>query len=378
MSTVDKPLPIKQPRSTAPGPHPAASTPAESPSPGDDPAASTEPQPGPAGAPRSLWRQPMVGIGFLISILAIVTFTLVFDLQQVLNSLLAVSWPHVLAAALVFGAAFMLRSLRWQLLLRPLARLPFTKVRDVLVIGYMVNLLLPARMGEVARALALWRVTGASRRGALTTIGLARLFDGCLMMCLLLLMGMLFELPAWASRLTHVFILFMGGVLTVALWLAFHERSFFYLMDRAIFFLPERWRQRVVGFFHRFAAGTHALRSPTLLGGCLTITPAVWSLEFVVYFTMMRGFGITLPPWAALLAMVVTNIGIAAPSAPGALGVFEAACSTAVIALGLNRDLALSYAIGVHLMMFVCLIAAGQFFMWRLGLRMSEITRQDS
>jgi len=85
-----------------------------------------------------------------------------------------------------------------------------------------------------------------------------------------------------------------------------------------------------------------------------------------------------LPPWAALLAVVVTNIGIAAPSAPGAVGVFEAACSSAVIALGLDKDLALSYAIGVHLMMFVCLVATGQFYMWRLGLRFSQITRQPS
>ena len=320
----------------------------------------------------------MVWLGFIISALAIVTFVMVFDLQQVLHSLMAVSWLHVLAAALVFGAAFILRSLRWKLLLTPLAPLPFAKVRDVLVIGYMVNLLLPARMGEVARALALWQVTGISRRGALTTIGLARMMDGCLLMGLLLVMGMVFDLPAWASRLTLLFILFMGGVLLVALWMAFHEHSFFFMMDRSVFFLPERLRRRVVSFFHRFAAGTHALRSPGLLAGCLTITPAIWALEFVVYFTMMRGFGITLPPWAALLAVVVTNIGIAAPSGPGAVGVFEAACSGAVIALGLDRDLALSYAIGVHLMMFVCLIAAGQFFMWRLGLRMSEITRQDS
>ena len=335
-----------------------------------------ETEPAASGPARSTWRQPTVWIGFFISALAIITFAFVFDLQQVLRSLMSVSWPHVVLAALVFGAAFMLRSLRWKLLLTPLARLPFSKVRDVLVIGYMVNLLLPARMGEVARALALWRVTGVSRRGGLTTIGLARMLDGCLLMGLLLVMGMMFELPAWASRLTHFFVFFMGSVLFVALWLAFHERSFFFLMDRALFFVPERPRRVVVDFCHRFASGTHALRSPALLAGCLTITPAIWSLEFVVYFTMMRGFGITLPPRAALLAMVVTNIGIAAPSAPGAVGVFEAACSGAVMALGLDRDLALSYAIGVHLMFFVCLVGSGQFFMWRLGLRLSELTRQ--
>ncbi len=327
---------------------------------------------------RSLWRKPMVWVGFAVSALVLITFYNFFNPQQILRSFTEVSWPHVLAAALTFGAAFMLRSLRWKLLLTPLASLPFTKVRDVLVIGYMVNLLLPARIGEVARALALWKVTGTSRRGALTTIGMARLLDGCLLMCLLLLMGLAVDLPQWAARLTHVFILFMGSVLVLAVWLAFHERSLFWMMDRFLFFVPERHRLRIVNFFRRFAEGTHALRSRTLLAGCLTITPLIWSLEFIVYFTMMRGFGISLPPWTALLAMVVTNIGIAAPSAPAALGVFEAACSGAIIALGVDPDLALSYAIGVHMMMFVCLVGSGQFFMWRLGLRLSEITSQPT
>ena len=238
----------------------------------------------PAGSPppRSPWRQPMVWIGFIISGLAIVTFIVVFDPKQVLRSLMAVSWLHVVGAALVFGAAFMLRSLRWKLLLTPLARLPFSKVRDVLVIGYMVNLLLPARMGEVARALALWQVTGTSRRAGLTTIGLARMLDGCFLMGLLLLMGMLIDLPAWASRMTDLFVIFMVAVLVAVVWMAYHERSFFHVMDRCVFFLPDRWRERVVGFFHRFAAGTHVLHRPGLLAGCLTITPAIWALEWVV------------------------------------------------------------------------------------------------
>jgi len=323
---------------------------------------------------RPWWRQPLVWIGFGLSGLAIATFILVFDMALVGRTLLRVRWPHVLISAAVFMTAFMARSLRWQLLLSPLARLPFGKVRDVLIVGYMANLLLPARLGEVARALALWKVTGTSRRGSLTTIGLARLFDGFFLLGLLAVMGLLFELPSWIRKLTLVLMLFMAAVLLVALMLAFREALFLRLLDRLLFLVPRRAREQVVGFFARFAAGTHALRSLSLVLQCALATMTIWALEFVVYFTMMRGFGITLPPWAALLALVVTNIGIAAPSAPGHLGLFEAACSGAVIALGVEKELALSYAIGVHLMMYVCLVVTGQFLMWRLGLRMSDIT----
>jgi hypothetical protein len=55
------------------------------------------------------------------------------------------------------------------------------------------------------------------------------------------------------------------------------------------------------------------LRSPRLLAPVGICTMLVWSLEYVVYLAMMRGFAIDLPAWSALLALVVTNIGIAAP-----------------------------------------------------------------
>jgi uncharacterized protein (TIRG00374 family) len=324
--------------------------------------------------PRPWWRQPLVWFGFALSALAIGTFIYLFDMQQVMRSLIRVRWTHVAASVVIFLAAFMVRSLRWKLLLTPLGRYPFGKVRDVLIIGYMANLLLPARLGEVARAMALWKVTGASRRGGLTTIGLARLFDGCFLLALLVALGLLFELPPWARSVTSVLVVLMAIVLVLALWLAFHERSLFWLMERLLFFLPGRLRERVVGFFRRFAAGTHALRRPGLVGGCLLATVVIWSLEFCVYLTMMRGFDIALPVWSALLAMAMTNIGIAAPSAPGFVGVFEAACSGAVIALGLDKELGLSYAIGVHIMMYVTLVVTGQILMYRLGLRLSDLT----
>lgn len=333
-----------------------------------EPAAQVAPPP-----PRPWWRQPLVWFGFILSAMAIGTFIYLFDMQQVGRSLVRVRWTHVVASVVIFLGAFMVRSLRWKLLLTPLGRYPFGKVRDVLIIGYMANLLLPARLGEVARAIALWKVTGASRRGGLTTIGLARLFDGCFLLCLLVVLGLLFEVPPWARRVTSVLVVLMSCVLVVALWLAFHERSFFWLMERTLFFLG-RHKARVVGFFSRFAAGTHALRRPGLVGSCLLATVVIWSLEFCVYLTMMRGFDIDLPVWSALLAMAITNIGIAAPSAPGFVGVFEAACSGAVIALGLDKELGLSYAIGVHIMMYVTLVVSGQILMYRLGLRLSDLT----
>lgn len=325
---------------------------------------------------RPFWRQPLVWVGFALSGLAIGTFVSLFDVREVYASLLELKLWIVPLAAVVFMTSYMVRSLRWQILLRPLGTFRFGQVRDVLLTAFMVNNLLPARLGELVRPLALWKVAGASRRASLATVGLERLFDGILLISMLSLMGWLFEVPPWARRLAQVTTAMIGGFTLFALWIAFHHRSLFALLERALFFVPAGARRRAITFLERFVDGTAALKSPALTLGVALTSVAVWSLEVCVYWTMQRAFSLDLPWWSAALAVVVTNFGIAAPSAPGYVGVFEAACSSALIGLGLNKERALSYAIGVHLMLYVCITGTGLFVMWRLGLRLGDVARQ--
>ena len=326
-------------------------------------------------APRPLWRKPMVWVGFGLSSLAIGTFVALFDLGEVSRSLLRADPGWLALASALFLVSYFVRSLRWRLLITPMKRLPFGQVRDVLWTGFMVNCLLPARAGEIARPLALWRVAGTSRRGGLATVGVERIFDGLVLVGLISLLAALFEVPAWARNMGYITTAVLVVALTVVIWLAFHHTSFFSVGERVLFFLPAHWRRRVLGFFERFVDGTRSIRDPKLVVGVLVATLAVWSLEFVVYYSVMRAFDLGLPFWAAGLALTVTNFGIAAPSAPGAVGVFEAACSGAVIALGVDPELALTYAIGLHLLMFFWVVSVGLALMWRLGLSLKDVTR---
>jgi len=325
-------------------------------------------------AQRSWWRKPLVWVGFALSGLALVTFVALFDVLWVWRSLLQLEVGHLLLAVALFLGSYMVRSLRWMLLLRPLGRYPFGQVRDVLLTGFMVNNLLPVRAGELARALVLWRVAGASRRGSLATVGVERLFDGMVLVGLLTLVGWLFDVPPWIGRAGRITTVVLAALGTVTIWLAHAHHSLLWVIERLLFFLPGRARRRVMSFIERFVDGTAILRSPALTGAVLALSLVVWAMELTLYLVMMRGFGIAAPLWVAAITLVATNFGIAVPSAPGHLGVYEAACSGALIAVGVDKERALSYAIGLHLMMFVCITGSGLLLMWRLGLRLRDVT----
>ena len=177
------------------------------------------------------WRKPTVWIGFIISGLAIGLFIYKFDIGKVQRSLLVVRWWSLVLAGTIFFASYMVRGLRWKLLLEPLARLPFGQVRNVLMTGFMLNCLLPARAGEIARPLILWRVAGTSRRAGLATVGVERVFDGLCLVGLLALVGTLFQVPPTVRTSGYVVSALMGLALLVVLWLAFAPASLFRVFD---------------------------------------------------------------------------------------------------------------------------------------------------
>ncbi len=71
-----------------------------------------------------------------------------------------------------------LRTWRWQIILRPVAAIPYPIVARALLVGYGLNTIMPARLGELFRAEFFKKTFGLSRIWGLTSIVIERLFDG--------------------------------------------------------------------------------------------------------------------------------------------------------------------------------------------------------
>jgi uncharacterized protein (TIRG00374 family) len=95
------------------------------------------------------------------------------------GTILAHADPLWLFAALAsYAAALALRAKRWQVILRPVAAVPYAKVARVLLVGYGFNTIMPARLGELFRAEFFKEAYGLPRVPVLTSIVVERLFDG--------------------------------------------------------------------------------------------------------------------------------------------------------------------------------------------------------
>ena len=94
--------------------------------------------------------------------------------------------PLLFAAATFCATAiFALRARRWQTILEPVAsNIPLGPLWRATAVGMMVNNVVPARAGEIARAYALTRETPVPFATALASLAVDRLFDAIVLLLL--------------------------------------------------------------------------------------------------------------------------------------------------------------------------------------------------
>jgi uncharacterized protein (TIRG00374 family) len=269
-----------------------------------------------------------------------------------------------LALALVLVSP-LARAARWRLLYHPDQKgLSYFRLAEVLLIGQMLNIVVPARLGEVARIYFMGQTESQSRARTLGTIAVEKWLDILMLLLLVLLVPIFVSLPPW-FRDSHVNLaIFATAFFGVALTLSYGRGRLLTLVESASRFLPEGWRARIHRATSLALGSLDVLRSPwvglKLQGWSLLI----WTLSTLVNYTVFLASGLSLPFAAALFLVAVLQIGVAVPSAPGKLGVFHYLCTLALGVFGLEKGAALGYAVLLYFVVFAPPSLLGALFLW--------------
>lgn len=297
------------------------------------------------------------------------------DPQAVLEILRVANIPLILLAAAWYFMAVLLISTRWQFLLRGIRYVPLPDLFKLTCIGYMGNNVYPLRAGEILRIYLLQRNDHIPfAQGAVVTVA-ERIFDGLVMLTFIVVSLALLQLPNETIR--HVAGLsapvFIIGLL-VFLALAARPVWFRAVASRIAHFLPGRLREIAVGLVDQILAGLQGLRTPGLLAGTVLFSYLCWMAEASVYWLVAMAMGVETGYISMLLVVGVVNLAGLIPASPGQLGVFEFFVTLVLVALGVQEDLALAYALVVHLVIWLPVTLAGFVFLVRQGMGWNAIT----
>jgi glycosyltransferase 2 family protein len=286
-------------------------------------------------------------------IVSLVALYLVFRLAswQDLRSAFTAINPWFVAVAAVMTVLFCVsRAFAWRILLdrKPTVSQTFFGINA----GYLLNNLFPLRAGEIGRAVLLGQSTGLGTFHVLSTIIIERAFDLAFAALLLLsslplALGMDWAKPVAIITLVLVIIgisslfLIARNTKIVQAWI-FRVLGRYSLVKR--FLLP---------YLDNMLEGLGALTNPQMFLGAVFWIAVSWLIGVLNYYIVILSISPKAPLWWGILIDSVLAMGIAIPSAPAALGVFEASLVAALTLLGIDPSTGLAYAVVMHFMQFV-------------------------
>ena len=321
-------------------------------------------------------------VGFALSAALLVWALWGVDFRDVARQLRAANLWLLAAAAGAGTLTFLLRAARWQLILSPVEeRIPIGPLWRAVAVGGMVTNVIPARLGEVARAFALTRERPTVPfTASLASIAVDRVFDA-IVIFLLTFLAMLD--PAFprgaevAGRPATALLAGWGSAALVVLIVGLYVVALF----------PERWSAlagRIAGragarfeapvrrMVLAFAAGLGVLKRPGRFAAVLAWTVAHWLLNaFALWlaFVAVRGDA---PATAMLFVQGILAVGVALPAAPGFFGAFEKFGEIGLGVYGVPKAQAVTWAMGYHLLSFVPITLLGAMYAARLKLRIRD------
>ena len=105
---------------------------------------------------------------------------------------------------------------------------------------------------------------------------------------------------------------------------------------------------------------------------------ASWLVNAVSFWIAFKAVGIDAPFSAALFLQSMLAFAVAVPSAPGFFGVFEAASKVALGVYGIDNTLAVSYALGYHILGWIPITVIGFWYLAKMGLHLKDVGEQRS
>ena len=321
----------------------------------------------------------LISIGFIFYAVAHVDFI------QVRNTFAGASYFWTIPMIATVIISMWIRAVRWRMLLLPLKELKLGTLYSSVMIGFMANNLLPARIGEVVRAVSLSQKHNLSRASVFATVVAERAFDSLGLLIVFLITLIFVNYPAHL-RQAGVAILFISVLALVFLFLLKTKTDAavrFICGPIGIFSIVMSARAETL--LRKFSVGLTMLTDPRLIICVLLYSILLWAFSGISGYLIFLAFDLKPQLWAAFIVLFVTALAVSLPSSPGYIGTFHGACiiafnlinSLGMFDHGVSKSVALSYSIILWSCQFFPVTMIGLFYLKKEHLRFKDFRKKS-
>jgi len=312
--------------------------------------------------------------GLIISLGVIVFILYKFDLRSLGQALRSANYWLLLLSLGISVIWLAVRGLVWRTLLQNKA-----SYRDVFLTlyeGYLLNNVLPFRLGELGRSFLLSRKANLGFMEVLSTIVIERFTD------------LVFSAAIFLSAIPFVVgvpgtgriaaIVLAGLVIfgLVVLYVLARNRDWALgMFDR----LTARWpnlQSKGRTFLAPFFSGLAILTDAWLFVRFLFWMALDWGISIIQFYIALVAFFPAPQPIWALFGLGAVAFGNAVPSLPGAIGTYEGALGGALALVSGDQSTSLAFALVSHLMNYIVTGLFGAYALSTEGETLAGLYRQ--
>ncbi len=344
-------------------------------------------------------------LGLSVSITALYLSFMQVPFDELVNYLKSINYIWAIPSTLLVLAAFVIRVFRWQLILGSSQRVGFWQAFHPLMIGFMLNCILPGRVGEIARPVILFQKDRVPFSTGLATVAAERTLDVIILLLLFAWMMTVvridpaMEIPfagymlnksiliSTAEGVTRLSILLLAGIVMVVFepsrrWMnkvILGIPKFFFFTTRSFqLAVRQRFCLVLISFIDNFSKGFLLIKDPLKMAGCFGLSLLIWGLSALAYYVMALGApGIDLSLSQHAVVMIIVCLVISIPSAPGFWGIWEAGGVFGLALFGISAKEAGGFTLANHAVQMLPVIIVGIVSAIVTGVNVWHISRES-
>lgn len=260
---------------------------------------------------------------------------------------------------------------RWQILLKSKAGVTLADMFRFNIISQYVNIIIPARFGELLKAWLVSRKYTLSGSYVLGTVVIEKIFE----MFSVVILGVLaplfftFQTRLKGHTLAVGVLLFLVPLVTLVIWKREMVRKW---LTRLAKVFPWKLRRRLLIFLDKGMEAFGLLKDIKMTLKVVLVTFLVILCQVITNVFLFKAFGLNLFFFEALVLQLVIIVGMSIPSVPGKFGVFEYTVILGLSMFGVEESIALSFGLMLHVVAYLPKIFLGFVFMSSLNISIKK------
>ncbi|MDZ7318162.1 MAG: flippase-like domain-containing protein [candidate division KSB1 bacterium] len=315
-------------------------------------------------------------LGLLVSLGFLYLAFRQLDFGQMKQAFAQANYWLLLPTLLILFLSHWLRSVRWQILLKPVQRIPSPTLFSALLVGYAVNDILPAHLGELIRAYLIGRKRQIAASSVLATIVVERIIDVLTLVFLMALTLVIYPFPGWVKKSGYLMFGFALAIVVFLVLMKLYTDATMKFLRRLVKPFPHRIADKIEQLSRSFLDGLKPMVSrwdyAHLIILSLLIWTCYWGVLYLNFYTFNLIGNYQLDAVAGLVLLVITTISVVVPSSPGYVGTYHWLCQVSLELFHVPRAVGLTYAIVVHAINFFPVFLVGLLLAWKEGIKLSQ------